>query len=77
MGRTTFSGPVKSKNGFEGEIKAPKVNIEAGGDLLFEGEASIKTATEVDEDVALASTHSLTININGTAYKIPLAEVSE
>ena len=73
MGRSTYSGPLKSKNGFElndtEDVSLAAAEITGGSNSL-----SVTTAQAVEVGAPTAS-HKLKITINGTEYWIPLDEV--
>lgn len=54
MARTTFSGPVKSDNGFEGNITGDvtAATITATGNVDFQGTANIYVLPDADPGVA-------------------------
>jgi hypothetical protein len=54
MAQTRFSGPVKSDNGFEGDITGDvtAVDISASGNVDFQGTANIFVLPDADPGVA-------------------------
>ena len=54
MARTTFSGPVASDNGFEGDVTGniEAVTIEATGNVDFQGTGNIFVLPDADPGVA-------------------------
>jgi hypothetical protein len=54
MAQTRFSGPVKSDNGFEGDIigDVTAVDISASGNVDFQGTANIFVLPDADPGVA-------------------------
>ena len=67
MARTTFSGPVKSDNGFEGDIAG---NVVAANTLVI-GTTTI-TSGAVSGTVGATQLGYIPVSINGTTKYIPL-----
>lgn len=71
MSRTTFSGPVKSDNGFEGNITgnvAGSVNLGASGTLTTATPTAASTPASFSADRYIAI-----VGQNGTTYYVPVA----
>lgn len=71
MARTTFSGPVKSDNGFEGNVVgnvAGSVNLGASGTLTTANPTAATTPASFSADRYIAI-----VGQNGTTYYVPVA----
>lgn len=73
MSRSTFSGPVRSKNGFEvatdGDVSITASQIASGSNSL-----DITTAQATEASASTPDTR-LKIKINGVEYYLPLEAV--
>jgi hypothetical protein len=67
MSRTTFSGPVKSDNGFEGNVVG-SVNLGASGTLTTANPTAATTPASFSADRYIAI-----VGQNGTTYYVPVA----
>jgi hypothetical protein len=75
MARTTFSGPVKSDNGFEGSITGNVVGNLAGSvNLGASGTLTTATPTAATTPGSFSAARYITIvGQNGTTYYVPVA----
>ena len=74
MGRSTFSGPIKSQNGVElnsdGDVSVEAAAISGGSNAV-----SITQAQAVEAIGTFTPSHKVKIVINGTEYWIQLDAV--
>jgi len=71
MSRTTFSGPVKSDNGFEGNLTG---NVSGSVDLGASGTLTTANPTAAATPASFSAAAYITIvGQNGTTYYIPVA----
>jgi hypothetical protein len=75
MARTTFSGPVKSDNGFEGSITGNVVgNLVGSVDLGASGTLTTANPTAATTPASFSADRYIAIvGQNGTTYYIPVA----
>jgi hypothetical protein len=66
MARTTFSGPVKSDNGFEGNITGNVTGVTTGTVQALSGAGAVNTTTAVTSLTTTGVAQALTL-ANGTA----------
>lgn len=66
MARTSFSGPVKSDNGFEGNITGNITGVTTGTVQALSGAGAVNTTTAVTSLTTTGSAQALTL-ANGTA----------
>jgi hypothetical protein len=69
MSRTTFSGPVKSLNGFEGDFTGGTENLELTGFLTVDGNATVGGDLDVASGDVTASTGTIDI-FNATTVTV-------
>ena len=74
MGLSTFSGPVRSKNGFETDAEG-KVKIEGAQSSDVNQQLSITSEQAVEAIGTFTPSHKIKIRINGVEYWMQLDAV--
>ena len=78
MARTTFSGPVKSDNGFEGSVTGNVVgNLDGSVDLGASGTLTTATPTPAGTPASFSADRYITIvGQDGNTYYVPVANAA-
>lgn len=74
MGRSTFSGPIKSENGFEAESTG-QVKYDSATSSDSDLQIALSSEQAVEAIGTFTASHKIKIRINGTEYWLQLDEV--